>query len=107
VNRFFPSTQLCPQCNTKNKLSQWDRTYSCKCGYVEDRDLKSAHCILNEGLKNLVPTECREFKPGEIETSVSTIFPKLENIVEISFCRKTQQQSTHIKLRKSQEAPIL
>jgi Zn ribbon nucleic-acid-binding protein len=90
VNRFFPSTQLCPQCNTKNKLSQWERTYSCKCGYTEDRDLKSAQCILNEGLKNLVPTECREVKPREIETSVFTMFSNLENIVSVSFCQNSQ-----------------
>ena len=89
VSKFFPSTQLCPSCKTKNKIPVWQRTYSCSCGYTEDRDIKSAKCIETEGLKNLVPTERREVKPGEMETSVSTIFSNLENIVDVSFCRKT------------------
>jgi len=103
VNKFFPSTQLCPQCGIKNKLSLNERIYSCECGYTEDRDVKSAKCILTEGLKTKkvhtsgsitskykIPTERREFKPREIETSVLTIFSNIENIVNVSFCRNSQ-----------------
>ncbi len=93
VDKFFPSTQLCPNCGTKNKLPVWERTYSCKCGYTEDRDVKSAQCIETEGLKNYIltnskcklPTERRDIKPRETEASVSTIFSTLENIVDVSF----------------------
>ncbi|NJL70447.1 MAG: transposase, partial [Candidatus Competibacteraceae bacterium] len=38
VDRFFPSTQLCPSCGQKNKLSLSDRMYVCDCGFVRDRD---------------------------------------------------------------------
>ena len=100
VNKFFPSTQLCPVCNKKTKLPVWERTYVCiSCNYTEDRDIKSAKCILTEGLKKFVPTnsktvskyfvptERREVKPRETESSVSTIFAKLENIVNVSFVK--------------------
>lgn len=101
VDKFFPSTQLCPQCNNRKKLFLNERVYRCEhCGYVEDRDVHAARNILNEGLKQLVPTsgsatskcevptECRDFKPKETGTSVLSIFSILEDIVDISFCRK-------------------
>lgn len=90
VDKYFPSTKLCPVCDYKNKLSLSDRIYSCKCGYLEDRDIKSAVCILNEGLKDKLPTERREVKPREMETSMSTIFSKLGNKVDVSFYRNSQ-----------------
>ena len=65
VDRYFPSTQICPQCSLKQKLSLDEREYSCVCGYKEDRDIKSAICIRNEGLR--VPTECRELTLVEIQ----------------------------------------
>ena len=44
IDRFFPSTKLCPICGTvKDDITLKDRTYICpKCGYREDRDVKSA-----------------------------------------------------------------
>lgn len=39
VNPQYTS-QICPNCNTKNKAK--DRTYSCKCGYIKHRDLVGA-----------------------------------------------------------------
>ncbi len=69
VNKFFPSTQLCPQCNKKNKLELSDRVYACSCGYTEDRDIKSALMIEREGRKMLeAPTDCRE-EPKDRETT--------------------------------------
>jgi len=77
VDKFFPSTQLCPGCGNKRKLSLSERTYVCSCGYNADRDVKSAVCIEREGLKKL-PVEHRESTPGEIlpsafEESLSNI----------------------------------
>jgi len=101
VDKFFSSTQLCPVCNTKNKLPVWQRTYSCSCGYTEDRDLKSAQCIETEGLKTLISTERRNLMLRDTETSVSTMFSTLENIVDVSFCRKNQlTQSSHYSVDK-------
>lgn len=56
IDRWFPSTQLCPQCGTLNKPSLDKRIYVCVCGYQEDRDVHSARNILREGFKKL----CRE-----------------------------------------------
>lgn len=53
MGRFFPSTQLCPICKKKNKLSLHQRVYICSCGYVEDRDKHSARNIKLEGLKQI------------------------------------------------------
>ena len=105
VDKFFPSTKLCPICGTKNKLELGDRRYFCpNCTFEEDRDLKSAQCIETEGLKTLLSTECRKIMPGDTETSALKIFSSLKNIVNVSFCRKN---STNEQLKKSQEAPDL
>ncbi len=108
VDKFFPSTQLCPACGFKNKLELGDRIYLCSdCGFKEDRDLKSAQCIESEGLKvSLTPAERRRIIPGDTETSALEVFKNLSNIVKVSFCRKTQL-SSDIKFEKNQEAPLL
>jgi len=77
VDRFFPSTQLCPSCGSKQKLTLSERTYSCKCGYVNDRDIKSALCIEQEAMKQ-IPVDDRDFKAREISTS--TLLNLLTNI---------------------------
>ena len=46
VNRFAPTTQLCPSCGSLNKLSLSERTYSCACGYAEQRDIHAARNML-------------------------------------------------------------
>lgn len=54
VDRFFPSSRLCPQCGTINKeLTLKDRVWTCACGAVLDRDFNAANNILNEGLRLL------------------------------------------------------
>lgn len=60
IDRYFPSTQFCPDCGCKNKLSLNNRKYECSCGYKGDRDVKAAKCILSEALKiKNTPTERR------------------------------------------------
>ena len=68
VDKFFPSTKLCPQCGKKNKPSLSDRVYECECGFIMDRDLKSSRCIETEGMKQ-IPVDYRELTLGEISTS--------------------------------------
>jgi len=80
VDKFFPSTQLCPICGKKNKLELKDRTYICECGYTEDRDVKSSICIKEEAMKQIPPDQ-REFKTREILSS--TFFDILNNIQNI------------------------
>ena len=77
VNKFFPSTQLCPKCGNKKKLSLAERIYECSCGFKQDRDIKSAVCIENEGLKQ-IPLDERNFKAREIQSS--TFFDILSKI---------------------------
>ena len=87
VDKFFPSTQLCPQCGNKNKLEQSDRIYECSCGYINDRDIKSAIMIEREGKKMIaVPTDCREVKPQDRETT-ACVLECLESIhgIRVSF----------------------
>jgi transposase len=65
VDKFFPSTKLCPECGQLNILTLADRMYNCSCGYSQDRDVHSANNILLES----IPMECRNFKPVEFNTS--------------------------------------
>lgn len=70
VDKFFPSTQLCPSCSALNKHDLSQRVYFCACGYSQDRDVHAAQNILREGLKTLtIPMEYRYFKPVEIKSS--------------------------------------
>jgi transposase len=54
IDRFFPSTKLCPICGQLNTLTLTDRLYHCDCGYSEDRDIKSAKTILQKGIQQVV-----------------------------------------------------
>ena len=53
VSRWFPSSQLCNNCNYKNKeLKPIDREWTCwNCWEHNDRDFNSAKNILAEGLR--------------------------------------------------------
>jgi len=43
VDRFYPSSKLCHSCGCiKSDLKLSDRTYTCECGYVEDRDYNAS-----------------------------------------------------------------
>jgi len=87
VNKFFPSTQICPECGDKHKLSLSERVYVCnKCGYINDRDVKSAICIEKEGMNNFfkdknIPVDYRDFKTREILSStVFVLLSKIDNV---------------------------
>ncbi len=50
VDRFFPSTKMCPRCGAINEgITLSDRVFACGCGYTEDRDVKAAKTMLLAG----------------------------------------------------------
>ena len=51
IDRFFPSTKMCPVCGHIHEgITLSDRTFTCPtCGYTEDRDVKSAKTLLLAG----------------------------------------------------------
>ena len=92
VDRFFPSTKLCPECGTLNKPTLADRIYNCGCGYSQDRDIHSANNIL---LKT-IPPERRNFKPVEFNSSaLSSLKLSLKN----SFVRVNYEAGRYNALR--------
>jgi transposase len=84
VDKFFPSTQLCPCCGVKNKMPVEKRVYKCECGFKEDRDFKSACCILEEGLRTNIPMDRRDFKARENVSS--THFDSISGIKVSKIC---------------------
>jgi len=84
VEKWYPSTQLCSKCGSRQKMKQSERTYLCKsCGATFDRDINAAINIEKEGLRiKQIPMECREFKPVEMRTSsafLKTKKPKVQS----------------------------
>ena len=76
LNRFIPTTKLCPKCHSvKNGIALVDRVYECSCGYHEDRDVHAAKnmiSIAKSCFKNhLVPAEHREITLTEFKASVA------------------------------------
>ncbi len=72
LDRFEPTTQLCPCCLKKNKLKLSQRTYKCDCGYQEDRDIHAAKNMIfialnKEKLNNKVGQELSDVKPVEMK----------------------------------------
>ena len=50
VDRFFPSTRMCPSCGVINEgITLSERIFACGCGYTEDRDVKAAKTLLLAG----------------------------------------------------------
>lgn len=53
IDRYFASTKTCPICGLINTIPLTARTFKCECGYVEDRDVKSAITILYKAIKQV------------------------------------------------------
>ena len=52
VGKFYPSSKRCSKCGKiKEDLKLSDRTYSCTCGNIVDRDVNAAINIKEEGMK--------------------------------------------------------
>jgi putative transposase len=57
VDRWFPSTKMCPACGRIDRsISLSDRMLSCKCGLVMDRDARAA-TNLRQALPDVKPVE--------------------------------------------------
>jgi putative transposase len=55
VGRFYPSTKRCSKCGWVNPtIGRSQRTWTCRCGAIHDRDLNAAENIRQEGLRLLV-----------------------------------------------------
>lgn len=51
LGKFVPTTKMCPACGeVQAALPLEQRTFSCSCGYQEDRDVKAAKLIRKLGL---------------------------------------------------------
>ena len=83
IDRFFPSTKLCPVCGTvKDDITLKDRTYVCpKCGYREDRDVKSAKTILLAGLGEITCT-CVERTSTPVERASDSVVKRRQSRLE-------------------------
>ena len=46
LNKWLPTTQLCPKCFSKHKMPLSERTYTCECGYTNDRDVHAANNMI-------------------------------------------------------------
>ena len=46
VNKWLPTTKLCPICGQRKDISLDERIYICDCGYQEDRDIHAAKNVL-------------------------------------------------------------
>ena len=88
VDRFFPSTQLCPVCGTKKKMPVKIRIYECNnCGYKEDRDTKSATCIEKEGLRLYslqILTERKKLTPVEKSPLLNNACLEVEQVFSLN-----------------------
>ena len=73
LDKWIPTTKLCPDCGKLLGLSLADRTVECSCGHVEDRDIHSAKnmiFIAKSCFKdNSVPTEHRKVTLTEFRAS--------------------------------------
>jgi putative transposase len=63
VDRFYPSSQLCPKCGAKQKMPLNVRYFECSCGYKRDRDENAAFNLCLFGWERL------GFKAGELPGS--------------------------------------
>ena len=71
VDRFFPSTKMCPRCEIINEdITLSDRIFACGCGYAEDRDVKSAKTLLLAGEHKISCTHAEHMGPPEERKSV-------------------------------------
>ena len=72
IDKYLPTTAMCPACGKITKHSLDKRVFKCECGYTEDRDVHAAKNILKFGLesnKSLVGLVESEFKSVENHSS--------------------------------------
>lgn len=85
VDRFFPSSRLCPICGTiKDDLALSNRVFVCECGYTADRDLNAAQNIEQRALAILAGVGSRRGKTHveQMSDSPEQFATKRENTAE-------------------------
>jgi len=66
ADRFFPSSKLCRHCGCINdSLTLSDRTWTCDCGAVLDRDLNAAINLKNLAVRAVRPEQAERRMPAE------------------------------------------
>ena len=72
LDKFEPTTQLCPNCLSKNKLKLHERVYKCSCGYEEDRDIHAAKnmILIGQGLTEFKPVETKTLEATRLKSSL-------------------------------------
>lgn len=108
VNRFYPSTKTCSQCqHKKDKIDLSERAYHCEaCGLSIDRDLNASINILQEGLNSTltelrnsavsrenIPRDTGDFKPVEMEAS-ALLLEQLNAIPRVKGKHLSMKQET-------------
>ena len=76
VDRFFPSTRMCPRCGAINEgITLSDRIFACGCGYTGERDVKSAKTLLLAGEHEMSCTLAgRKCPPEERKSDFDTSY---------------------------------
>jgi putative transposase len=65
ADRWYPSSQLCSRCGTKNgRLTLADRVFTCGCGHIRDRDVNAAANLAKWGEEQQVHANSRTPKHG-------------------------------------------
>lgn len=83
ADRFFPSSKLCRHCGCINdSLSLSDRTWTCDCGAVLDRDLNAAINLRNWAVRRV---------PPELEASASNACEE-ERLQPFGQCSSMKQE---------------
>lgn len=104
VDQFYPSTQICSKCGSRQKLSLWERVYNCPvCKKNMDRDINSAMNMKLEGSKKL-PTGCREVKP--VESEIPTVRIDSNNSKFLTMKQEALLLASGKVVDQRQEAPV-
>jgi putative transposase len=78
---FFPSSKLCSSCGTlKEDIKLSDRTYTCDCGYTQDRDVNAAINLRNK----FMSVEYTDYRRGEIVRPVRIVYDPKGSFYETS-----------------------
>ena len=70
LNAYLPTTKLCRNCGKYHNLSLSDRTFKCKCGITEDRDIHASKNMIFF-YKNNIGVGRTKFKHVEIDKKIS------------------------------------
>lgn len=92
ADRFFPSSRLCPDCgciNSELKLS--DRTWTCDCGTVHDRDLNAARNLRDLAIRTVSSTETGQCGKTPAESDVRLV----SNIIQAASMKQEPSIESH------------